>query len=73
MLIRLYIGKLWRKYRGDILQWVSAVIVLTGVYCEYKLKADFYYVMITAGALLWGISQKIKHPKPSIWRRLTGR
>ena len=59
--------KRWRgrfsRHKGDILQWLSAVIVLIGVYCEYKLKADFYYVMITSGALLWGIAQKINHPK----------
>ena len=73
MLIRLYIRRLWKQHRGNILQWLSACIVLAGVYCEYTLKADLYFVMITTGAFLWGVAQKIKHPKPSIWRRLINR
>lgn len=63
----------FKRHKGDILQWLSAAIVIVGVYCEYKLKADFFYVMITGGALLWGVAQKIKHPKPGFLRRLLGR
>jgi len=64
----------WKKYKGDILQWVSACIVLIGVCCEYKLKADLYFVMITTGALMWGIAQKINHPRSNKkWRRLIRR
>jgi len=55
----------WKKYKGDILQWLSAAIVLIGVCCEYKLKADLYFVMITTGALMWGVAQKINHPSRS--------
>lgn len=50
------------KHRGEYLQWISASMVLIGVFCEYRFKADLYFVLITTGALFWGVAQKLKHP-----------
>jgi len=47
---------------AEIGQWVSAGMVLAGIVCEYVLKADIFYLLITCGALFWGVSQKVKHP-----------
>lgn len=48
---------------SEVGQWVSAVMVLAGVVCEVVLKADFIYLLVTCGALFWGVSQKVKHPR----------
>lgn len=52
-----------RDLIGEICQWGSAGVVLAGVVCEFIHKADVYLVAITAGSLIYAVSQKIKHPK----------
>lgn len=61
----LFMGKRKRLRLSVILeigQWVSAVIVVGGVVCEYLYKADLFLLVITTGVFSWAIVQKLKHP-----------
>lgn len=46
----------------EVAQWATACIVIAGLVLELKLKADWCYTVITGGAILWAIIQKIRHP-----------
>lgn len=40
-------------------QWLAGFIGAAGLGCEIAYGADIYYVLITAGALMWGFFTKL--------------
>lgn len=48
----------------EVGQWVSAAVVMGGVAFEIIVRAHWIFSIITGGACLWGIVQKLKHPTP---------
>jgi len=52
-----------RELFGEIGQWVSAAMVTAAAVVEYITKADVFYLIITCGAIVWGVTQKVKHPR----------
>ena len=48
---------------GSTGQWVSACFLAVGVVTEIKLGANFGYICITIGSLLFAIFTKVKYYK----------
>lgn len=47
------------RKRAWLGQWLAGFIGAAGLGCEIAYGADLYYILITGGALLWGITTKL--------------
>lgn len=46
---------------GEIGQWVGMAASIVGLILELIAKADYGYVVLTGGSLVWSIATKVKY------------
>ncbi len=46
---------------GEIGQWVGMAVTIAGLVIEAITKADYGYIVLTGGSLMWGVFTKVKY------------
>lgn len=49
------------KFWGEIIQLSGLICLVIGISIELYYKADFGYIMLSVGSLVYAIGTKIKH------------